>query len=351
MKITHVINSLATGGAERLVVELSHHGRRLGHDVEVVLLAELPGAPGRAAQAYGVPVKVLGSSRWDPRLIGRIRSATASSDIVHVHLFPALYLAARLPGPKVFTEHSTHNRRLGRRRYDRAERWSYDGYDRVIAISSGVASVLERHLHHIGSSTPVVRVPNGISDAFFNVERICPPDRLRLLCVGSLTPVKQHSLALEAMRWLPDATLDIAGSGPLRKQLESKIDELGLRDRVKLLGTVDDLPSVLKDRDILLMTSKYEGFSLVAAEAHATGMPVIGPNVTGLNEVVLNGVSGLLYQQPIAKEIANLILRAAEPGTYDRLSAGAQSNATRFDMATCFSANLDVYRSVLAAKR
>ena len=347
MKIVHVINSLATGGAERMVVELATHGVRRGHDVRVVVLADTEGMPRRIADERGIPIAVAATSLRDPRILVRLRNLTVGADVVHVHLFPAMYWAATLGGPKVFTEHSTHNRRMGRRLYRLPERWAYNNYDRVVAIGPGVERRLRQHAAGIGSGTRVVTALNGVADEFYAVNTRTHRSGVRLLSVGSLTEVKQHAVAIEAMRLLPDATLDIAGEGPLRRELETQIVKAGLQSRVRLLGNVKDVHTLLSSYTLLLSTSKYEGFGLVAAEAQAAGLPVVGPAVEGFDDVVLQGRSGLVFGSATPEEIAARVRAAIEPSQYARLVAGALANSRRFTMSNSFEANYAVYKSVI----
>ncbi|WP_372468634.1 glycosyltransferase [Microbacterium maritypicum] len=347
MRIVHVINALATGGAERMVVELSTHGIAQGHDVGIVVLADLDGIPRAIAKDRQIPISVAGASLKDPRLPSRLRKLTADADIVHVHLFPAMYWAATLRSPKIFTEHSTHNRRMDRARFRLPERWAYDHYDRVVAIGRGVERRLIEHAVSIRSRTPIVTAQNGVSDDFFSATWNAPEGRPRLISVGSLTDVKQHRIAIDALALLPRATLDIAGDGPLRDELQSQIETRGLRDRVQLLGNVKDIPGLLRGFSLLLSTSKFEGFSLVAAEAQAVGLPVVGPAVEGFDDVVIDHESGLLFDTTTPETVASTVLRALEPERYAALAAGAVANARRFTMAASFEANFAVYTSVL----
>ncbi|MEJ6554700.1 glycosyltransferase [Microbacterium esteraromaticum] len=342
-----MINSLATGGAEHMVVQLAKHGVRAGHEVRIVLLEDKDGIPRTLAEDAGLQVTALGRSVRDPRLLIRLRTAVQGADIVHAHLFPAMYWVAMVPGVKVFTEHSTHNRRIGKRLFRLPERWAYDRYERIIAIGPGVERRVREHAETIRSRTSVVVANNGVADEFYRQEKRSSCSATAIVSVGSLTAVKQHHLAIQALALLPDATLNIAGEGPLRVSLERLIAELGLGTRVHLLGSVEDVPRLLAAHDLLLSTSKYEGFSLAAAEAQAVGLPVIGPDVEGFDSVVVHQMSGLLFEAQDARTIADLVRQVSETETYRRLSQGAVVNARRFSMKASLSANLGVYRSVL----
>jgi glycosyltransferase involved in cell wall biosynthesis len=354
MKITHVIGSLATGGAETLVVNLCLNARKRGHDARIVTLEGTQGVPYHQATKNGLSVSVIGRSRFDPRILRRLHHYTKDADIVHVHLFPALYWSKYLRPPKVYTEHNTHNRRMGRRGFRLLERWAYKSYKTIVAISEGVASRAERHLSDINCSVPVEVILNGIGDNFYgdgdgDGDRQQAPF-LQLLFIGSLNERKNPKLALQVMRFLPGMTLDIAGEGPMRAELEREVKSLGLQDRVRLLGEVDEISDLIREKDIFLSTSVFEGFGLVAAEAQASGMPVIGPNVSGLSEVVVHGVTGFLFDTRNPAEIASHVLAASEPTAYSRLSSAAAVNAKRFKISVCSDAHIEMYERLLQSR-
>ena len=95
--VLHIIDSLGTGGAEALVVDLAIEGLRRGGRHSIVTLWHADGVPYRRALAAGVTVRTMARSR-KLSLFGtyRLRSWARQADVIHVHLFPALYLAATL---------------------------------------------------------------------------------------------------------------------------------------------------------------------------------------------------------------------------------------------------------------
>jgi glycosyltransferase involved in cell wall biosynthesis len=236
---------------------------------------------------------------------------------------------------------------MGRRRFRLLERWAYKSYKTVVAISEGVASRAERHLREINCFVPVEVIFNGIGDNFYGGGDRQQTPFLKLLFIGSLNERKDPKLALQVMRFLPGMTLDIAGEGPMRAELQRDVKLLGLQDRVTLLGEVDEISDLLGEKDILLSTSVFEGFGLVAAEAQASGMPVVGPNVSGLSEVVVHEITGFLFDTRNPAEIAFHVLAASEPTTYSRLSSSAAVNAKRFKMKVCSDAHIAMYERLL----
>jgi glycosyltransferase involved in cell wall biosynthesis len=133
----------------------------------------------------------------------------------------------------------------------------------------------------------------------------------RLLCLGRLAKQKGFDLALKSFarisRRFPHVRLVIAGDGPERKELETQIAELGLIDRVDLLGWVapDSIASLINKATVIIMPSRWEGLPSVALQAAAMGRPVVGTRVPGLSEVVAHNETGLLVEPENIEAIAD----------------------------------------------
>jgi phosphatidylinositol alpha-1,6-mannosyltransferase len=133
------------------------------------------------------------------------------------------------------------------------------------------------------------------------------PEQLpMILTVARLVPRKGHMNVLEAIRQLPfDVRWVVVGDGPCRMQLEEAIAERGLQDKVLLLGKVsdDDLLGLYNACDVFVMTPQErrcsrwldsEGFGLVFHEANACGKAVIGSDISGCRDSIVDGRTGLL---------------------------------------------------------
>jgi glycosyltransferase involved in cell wall biosynthesis len=142
-------------------------------------------------------------------------------------------------------------------------------------------------------SKQLVVITNGIE-----LNRYKPRDRPRLgngdrvivISVGRIAPLKNYATAIRAMSQLRDRNFEywIAGDGPESqvRALETLIDEMQLRGKVKLLGFQGDMLSLLGKADVFLLTSLWEGFGLAVVEAMAAGLPVVVSDVPGVREVV-----------------------------------------------------------------
>ncbi|HKU36854.1 MAG TPA: glycosyltransferase family 4 protein, partial [Polyangiales bacterium] len=138
-------------------------------------------------------------------------------------------------------------------------------------------------------------------------------ERLRVVCVGRLSPEKGHIGLLEAFaavrRRGQDAELVLVGDGPDRERIERRIAELGLADAVQLRGRLFEAETLqeIAGSDVLVLASFMEGLPVVLMEAMALGLPVIAPRVAGVPELVQDGVHGLLFAPGAWHELADCL--------------------------------------------
>lgn len=156
------------------------------------------------------------------------------------------------------------------------------------------------------------------ADAFRPVARPEPRGgSMRVLHVGRLVPVKGHAILLEALAELTAAginvTATLVGDGPERANLERLAEELGLADQVTFAGSVgqDEIRSHYACADVFCLPSFAEGVPVVLMEAMASGLPVVATRVTGVPELVEEGVSGLLATPGRSDEITSALERVA----------------------------------------
>jgi glycosyltransferase involved in cell wall biosynthesis len=103
---------------------------------------------------------------------------------------------------------------------------------------------------------------------------------------------------------LPEVTLSLVGDGPERQRLQARIDELDLAHHAILEGTVDHVQDRLRKASILWMLSPSEGLPMAALEAMAVGTPVVGYDVAGTRDAVVNGRTGFLVPYGRIDEVA-----------------------------------------------
>ena len=353
MRIVHLINNLATGGAERLVVELSKEMTNLGHVVSIVQLTHSPdnSPPATAAKDAGLEIVILGRHRFDPRSIYRVRRQTRDADIVHAHLFPAFYLAALLGRqPKVLTEHCPVNRRRQSPFMRLLDRKAYRRFDCSAAISDSVNRSLGAYLTSLDVILRCATIHNGIRiEDFSTWGPLARNGPLKLISVGTLNANKNVTESIAAVNGIADVTLTVVGDGGLRNSLLAQVDANHQRQQVTFLGTRSDVPALLRQHHVLIVTSNYEGFGLVAVEAMAAHVPVLAPDIPGVGEVVVHGDAGLLHRPHDVDQLRGGIVRLRDDDEYRKtLAINAHLRSRVFDIESCAKSYMTLYERALS---
>lgn len=123
-----------------------------------------------------------------------------------------------------------------------------------------------------------------------------PNDAFLMLSVGELNKNKNHEAVIRALARVENKNLYyiIAGEGDLRDYLLNLADELGVKERVKLLGQRNDVKELYKTADLYLHPSYREGLPVAVVEALASGIPIVCTNIRGNSDVVRDGINGIL---------------------------------------------------------
>ncbi len=175
-------------------------------------------------------------------------------------------------------------------------------------------------------------IPNGVSNAFFSGRvRNAPAETFNLLYVGRLDAQKRVERLIEAVSLLTiPVSLTLVGDGEKRRELEELTKRLKLSN-VSFEGrkSGDALKAYYRDADVYLTPSDREGMSLVALEAMASGLPVIGSDVIGTRELI-QGV-GVLVGEPYPQNFAQAITALWEkPERLEELSQKSTAKARQY---------------------
>ncbi len=134
-----------------------------------------------------------------------------------------------------------------------------------------------------------------------------------LLAVGRLVYEKGHVILIRAMpsvvQSFPNIMVGICGSGPMFGQLQEQISALALDNKVRLLGQWENVLELLAAADAFVLPSRWEGLPMALLEAMMAGLPVIASRVQGVEEVIENGVQGLLVPLENPEELSKAILQ------------------------------------------
>jgi L-malate glycosyltransferase len=310
----------SVGGSGVVATELAHALVDRGHHVHLIS-SEPPfrwrrGVPRLSFERVKVPSYPLFR---EPQYLLALANTIARVaeeqrlDVVHAHYAvphaTAAYLADQilLSAPQVTprtvtTLHGTDITLVG----------SDPSYARVVAFSiersHGVTAVSESlkadTIASLGVQHEITVIPNFLDCATYRRRpdpalraQVCPPDQTLLIHVSNFRPVKRVDVAIEIfhrVRQRVAARFVLIGDGPVREDVERRIEEYGLHDDVVLLGEQHDLVPWLSVADVFLLPSAQESFGLAALEAMACEVPVVASNVGGLPEIIEDGVTGFV---------------------------------------------------------
>jgi teichuronic acid biosynthesis glycosyltransferase TuaC len=266
----------------------------------------------------------------------------------------AVWLGRTLGLPTVVTARGTDINLIPRYAVPRALiRRTIAGAAALVAVSAA----LKNELIALGAPDEKVTVlRNGVDVTLFRpldratVRATLGLTRPTLLSVGHLIERKGHHRIIEAMTRLPDFSLLIVGEGPQRDFLAAQIGQLGLAERVKLLGARPhaELPSLYGAADILVLASSREGWANVLLEAMACGTPVVASNIWGNPEVVRDAAAGVIADENTPEGLAGAV-RSLFANLPER--SATRSYAEQFSWDATTDGQLALFRSLLGGRR
>jgi glycosyltransferase involved in cell wall biosynthesis len=164
-----------------------------------------------------------------------------------------------------------------------------------------------------------------------------------ILALGRLHPNKGFDVLIDAMADVPDATLWIAGDGPLDAELKARAAPLG--ERVRFLGWRDDAASLIEACDALVCPSRHEPLGNVVIEAWARGKPVVAAASQGPRALIRDGIDGVLVPIDDARALSAALARAL--GSRDLAAALAREGRARYQAAFARETVVASYRDFL----
>ncbi|HET9075973.1 MAG TPA: glycosyltransferase family 4 protein [Acidimicrobiales bacterium] len=372
LRVLVIIDSLALGGAERLLTGFVDAGPAAGLDVSVAVVSPshdsrrqmLPALVERGVTPEFLGVPRLLSRRAVPQTVDAVRRS--GCDVVHAHLEYAATLAAAAGRitrrPVVSTFH--HVPRAGSGWRDDAREWL------AVAAASRSAhtifvsqysrdSFAARYKRMPGRNWTVVR--NGIDIRSFSPADHPVPGDLGIptgtpvvLLPAAMRGLKGHEVAIDAWPDViaehPRARLVFAGSGTEEARLHRLAAARGVSGSVVFAGFRTDVAELMRASRLVLLPSLTEALPTVLMEAAACGRPVVASDLEGIPEVVADGDTGILVDPTDAAAVAaavNALL--SDPGRCRDMGARARARAERDFSLERWTADLrSLYESVIA---
>lgn len=355
------------GGAAVHVRDLAAAMVQRGHDVALAIgtshpvLEDLQDA---GCSIFDVPALRRNLLPWnDLAAVAQLRAVITSwePDVVACHSSKAGVIgrvAGNLCGvPAVFTAHGWAFTEgvgdLRARVYGMAERRLARLSARVITVSDH-DRVLAEHAG-ITASTEVVRIWNGIPD-IPPAMRACPErEPPHLVMLARYSRQKDHDTLIRALAGLTDLPwrCTLAGGGPWFGRVRELVADTGLGNRVAVLGEVDYAQRLLRDAQLAVLSSRWEGLPLTILEAMRAGLPVVASDVGGVREAVLHGETGFVVPREDPDTLSRF-LRGIIADPQRRVAMGTAGRAryeAEFTLDGMVEQTLDVYRSAVTDAR
>ena len=334
MKILYVITGLGLGGAEKVVADLADQMIALGHNVKIAYLTG-----GVLVKPVSLDVDIialhLNSAKDFLTASKKYRKLVKSfcPDVIHAHMVHA-NIFARLnrvlcPVPKVIC--TAHNSNEG----GKLRMIAYRLTNRLSDVNTNVSQEATEALIAKGafSENNLITVHNGIDLRKFekNHDNIdLDKHVLNFISVGRFNDQKDYPNLINAFAILRKSNdynikLNIVGHGELQPQIEALIKELELDEDITLLGKRSDVPKLMNEADIFILSSKFEGLPTVVIEAMACECYVVATDCGGSAEIL--GDTGKLVPIQDSQALANALEAAINLDVEDRLLNNKKARA------------------------
>lgn len=347
-----VIQSLSTGGAEKLVLELANNIDKTKFDVHVISYFSKM----KTMHTYDdiinndVQLHYLGKKRGiDLKLFKSLKKLIRqiNPDIIHAHLNTLLYLipAFTKKQKKFFTIHSIPSKEAtGIQKIIRKFCFKYKEVI-PIAISKKIAELTKKYYKINGD---VCTIENGIclSDKTKEIKEK-NNKKFVIINVSSFKPAKDHITLLDSFKEIhrkyQQSELWLLGDGYLKNEILSYIEKNNIIG-VKLYGNVTNIYDYLIKSDMFLLTSIYEGHPLCLLEALSVGLPIVSTNVGGVSDIITNNYNGILVSPKNVREIVTKSETLLEnTGLQKTISLNAINDSKKYDIKACAKKHERIY--------
>lgn len=326
MRILILIHSLRRGGAERVVLELSLSLQKKGHVVEILSWVDLDDFND---PEYSLVKRSNLISQKKYRWIWSIPSTSKilnekitqfTPDLIHIHTPNVSWLAAwkcsKIPYLVVFHGYGELSRPRTFK-FNIIKLIFRFAYKRLNANFSVVSESMLSYASNFvkQNESEIFCIPNGVdlNKFSFDINKKCNTDSPIISMIGTLCANKGQELGISAFKILlqtyPFAKLKIIGDGPDWLKLKKQVDDLKINENVDFLGNRNDIPKLIANSDIIWQLSESEAMPMVVLEAMSSGIPVIGFNVRGVQDLIVHNITGYLTQYGNIIEVSDYTIK------------------------------------------
>ncbi len=370
LKILSIMSNPAIGGTETFVLSMTPYLEKIGCAVDIMNTWRGSLMKKAALEAKLSYRELYGNSRFiSPRSLAQLANAIRRGkyDIVLVFGLRASVLLRLL---KPFFKNVPLI--TGLREVGNLRNWHHTWLDR---LTQGKCDLFVSNSDAVGrvfttrerlSSDKMVVIKNGISSQQFDRSRYrdvnkqsfgLPADKVIITTVANFRYEKGHDFYVEVIRAFleefENAHFVWIGEGSLKSKLKNMVRSIGAFDKITFLGLVEDVRPVLSCSDIFVLPSREEGMSRALMEAMAMSLPCVATDVGGANEVIVNGVSGLIVEFGNVEDFGGQIVKLTEDGDLRRkMGAAARLRIIEnFDMEKIAKKYVRLFELVAAGHR
>ena len=297
-RILYVVLNMEIAGAQRMVIDMALYLKRIGEDIHVLVLSDDP---------HNHFSKALLDNKISTRYVNLSNSKIKNSikrfiainevvkefkpSIIHSHLdYKYLWVYALLHNVRIVATFHTQPYRLNTRSF----RFIYTRLVKkrlIIPVNLTKSNAEEFSDLFSTKVEDQVVIPNPIDLSEYRPLTIRSSDGQITICFAArFHSIKNHEMLLRAFHKLletnPDIQLLLAGEGETKKDMEYLSESLGIDNKVRFLGNVSDIPRLLHDVDIGVISSDSESFSIFLLECMAVGLPVVLTHVGGMRDII-----------------------------------------------------------------
>lgn len=306
MKIIHILNSNSFSGAENIAISIIENSKFKENSIYASPNGQIKEVLNQRHINF-IPLK-----RVNIMEIRRIIKLV-NPDVIHAHDFTTSVISAFATNKVPILSHLHNNppwiKRLNL--YTLVYLLASFRIKKIICVSESVINeyVFSRVIRNKTSivSNPINRelILNEAKDENEN-------SKLDIIFIGRLTeqkdPINFINVVRKVKDSIPDLKVGMLGEGELKVECERYIEKLGLQNEIKLYGFVNNPYKYLSNSKVLCITSKWEGFGLVAIEAMTLGVPVVAKPVGGLKQIVDESCGRLTMNMDLfEKEVISLL--------------------------------------------
>jgi glycosyltransferase involved in cell wall biosynthesis len=353
MKILHLIWSLVTGGAENMLVDIVN---QQSASADIVVLIGNTEVDKAVLNQFRPEVDVRFLNRppgsrnlWYLLKLYRILGVI-NPDVIHSHHQSFIKFLSYIKIPKVLTVHDT-----GIKLIDGGK-----NYDKIFSISGAVDADLKKRYPNINSTI----VLNGIVFSEFDQKSSFNHEYFNIVQISRLDHSKKgQDILIKALKYVNNeigegkVKLSFIGAGLSLDYLTELAKNLGVERWCSFLGKCPRkyIYDNLKNYDLLVQPSRYEGFGLTVVEAMAARVPVLASNIEGPLEIIDNGKMGYGFQAEddadCAKKILQIKRRSEDASFLDNIKRIAICAKDKYDIQVTTNRYIEEYQKVIVSKR